>query len=102
MKKYMVEEVRETLDPVPGINLQEYEETIINRFSNGNVKDTLSRICEFTSDRIPIFNVPSMIDCRKMKKSIPLSAFIVASWIVYAQGKDVNGKDLPLVDNRIE
>ena len=92
MKKYMIEEVRETLDPVPGINLIEYENTIIQRFSNPNVLDTLSRICEFTSDRIPIFNVPSMIDSRKAKKDIPCSALIVASWIVYAQGKDEKGK----------
>ena len=85
---------------MPGINLEEYEDTIIRRFSNANVKDTLSRICEFTSDRIPIFNVPSMQDSRKMKKDIPCSALIIASWIVYAQGKDENGKQLPLVDNR--
>lgn len=102
LQKYMVEEVRETLDPVPGIDIPEYEKTIISRFSNSNVKDTLSRICEYTSDRIPLFNVPSMSDMRKKAGKISCSALIVASWIAYAQGIDNKGNQLPLVDNRRE
>ena len=43
--RYLTEEVVETLDPVPGINLEEYQKQILIRFSNSNIKDTISRIC---------------------------------------------------------
>ena len=92
----------DTLDPVPGINLEEYQKQILIRFSNSNIKDTISRICEFTSDRIPLFNVPSMIDSIKKKKSVPFSAMIIASWIAYAGAKDSEGKSINIVDNRKE
>ena len=101
--KYLKEEVVGTLDRVPGIDLEEYQKTVMERFGNPHVKDSLSRICEFTSDRIPLFNLPSVRDMIKIHKQshLPLSAMIVSSWIKYAQGIDQNSNKLPdIVDNR--
>jgi mannitol 2-dehydrogenase len=38
---------------VPGINLDEYKHTLIERFSNPEVRDTIARLCAQSSDRIP-------------------------------------------------
>lgn len=60
--RYMKNEVEATLDPVPGINLDEYQHSIIERFANPNIADTLQRICEFTSDRIPVLTSQQLMN----------------------------------------
>lgn len=72
----------------------------MHRFSNEAVLDTLSRICEFTSDRIPLFNVPTMLEMIKKKKSIPKSAMIIGTWIVFAEEYCKDRNIFNLVDNR--
>ena len=99
---YMKNEVVKTLDPVPGINIEEYQNSILERFSNPNIKDTLSRNCEYTSDRIPVFNIPSMLEQISDSKNLHASAIILASWAIYALGKDEQGNDINIVDHRKE
>src|SRR3954452_10071185 len=41
---YMEEEATPTLRPVPGIDLREYRESLIERFSNPAIRDTLARL----------------------------------------------------------
>ena len=50
---YMNEEATPTLPPVPGVDLTEYKHTLIERFSNPQVRDTIARLCAESSDRIP-------------------------------------------------
>ena len=55
---YMDREATPTLEPVPGIDLDEYKHQLIERFSNGQVKDTVARLCAESSDRIPKWLLP--------------------------------------------
>jgi mannitol 2-dehydrogenase len=55
---YMDKEATPTLQPVPGIDLEAYKRTLIERFSNEHVKDTLTRLCAESSDRIPKWLLP--------------------------------------------
>lgn len=98
--KYVEEEVIETLDPVPGVDLKVYTSKVIERFRNRQILDTISRICEFTSDRIPLFNVPSILHMKKLKKSTPLAAMIIASWIVYVERSLDPNSLIKVVDNK--
>ena len=97
---YMQNEVETTLDNVPGIDLSEYQNSVIERFANPNIADTLQRICEFTSDRIPVFNLPAIHEQLNSGKSLKLSALIVASWRVYLEGVDENGEKIDIIDNK--
>ena len=56
--RYMDEEATPTLPPVPGIDLDDYKATLIERFSNPGVSDTLARLCAESSDRIPKWLLP--------------------------------------------
>ena len=38
---------------MPGVDLDEYKRTLIERFSNPGVRDTIPRLCAESSDRIP-------------------------------------------------
>ncbi len=58
LRDYMTREAIPTLPAVPGIDLHEYVEELIERFSNPEVADTLERLCANTSDLIPKFILP--------------------------------------------
>src|SRR5690349_25009532 len=51
--RYMDEEATPTLLPVPGIDLPSYKRTLIERFANPGVRDTIVRLCFGSSDGIP-------------------------------------------------
>ena len=48
--------------PVPGIDLDRYKTNLIERFSNGAIRDTLARLCAESSDRIPKWLLPVVRD----------------------------------------
>lgn len=98
--KYMQQEVEATLDPVDGISIAEYESSLIERFANPNIADTLQRICEFTSDRIPVFNLQAVNEQINTGVSLKLSALIIASWRAYLDGVSDNGDKIDIVDNK--
>ncbi len=55
---YMQAEARPTLPEVPGVNLDDYIASLVTRFANPCIGDTLARLCAATSDRIPKFVLP--------------------------------------------
>ena len=58
LREYMDSEATPTLKPVPGIDLPDYKRTLIERFANPGVKDTVARLCFGSSDRIPKWLLP--------------------------------------------
>ena len=55
---YMDREATPTLEPVPGVDLDEYKHQLVARFANPEIKDTLARLAAEGSDRIPKWLVP--------------------------------------------
>ena len=95
---YMHAEAIPTLRPVPGINLDEYTRTLIERFSNAEIKDTVARLAAESSDRIPTWLVPVIRENLDAGRSVRISAAIVASWARYAEGIDEQGRPIEVVD----
>ncbi|MGF9662437.1 mannitol dehydrogenase family protein [Arthrobacter crystallopoietes] len=95
---YMNREATPTLQPVPGIDLDAYKHKLIARFSNEYVRDTLTRLCAESSDRIPKWLVPVIRENLKNDGEIHRSAAIVASWARYAEGTDEQGEPIAVVD----
>jgi len=95
---YMDEEGTPTLPPVPGVNLDAYKRTLIERFSNPQVGDTIARLCEQSSDRIPKFLLPVIRQQLAAGGEIRRSAAVVASWARYAEGVDEHGEPIEVVD----
>jgi mannitol 2-dehydrogenase len=102
LTEYMDEEATPTLKPVPGIDLQEYKATLIERFGNPEVRDTLARLCAESSDRIPKWLVPVIRDNLADGGQLALSAAICASWARYAEGVDELGNQITIVDRLAE
>ncbi len=95
---YMQKEGMPTLAPVPGIDLNTYCHTLIERFSNPEVRDTLARLCAESSDRIPKWLVPVIQEQLAKGGDIHRSAAVVASWARYAEGIDEQGQPIEIVD----
>jgi mannitol 2-dehydrogenase len=95
---YMDNEATPTLSPVPGVDLDEYKHTLIERFSNPEVRDTIARLCAESSDRIPKFLLPVVRRQLETGGEIKHSATVVASWARYAEGVDEQGEPIEVVD----
>lgn len=95
---YMDKEATPTLQPVPGIDLESYKRTLIERFSNEHVRDTLARLCAETSDRIPKWLLPVVLINLERGGQIHRSAAIVASWARYDEGADEQGNPIDVID----
>jgi mannitol 2-dehydrogenase len=95
---YMDEEATPTLAPVPGVDLPAYKRTLIERFSNPEVRDTIARLCAESSDRIPKWLLPVIRHQLASGGEITRSAAIVASWARYAEGVDEGGQPIAIVD----
>jgi mannitol 2-dehydrogenase len=95
---YMNEEATPTLSPVPGVDLDAYKNTLIDRFSNPEVRDTIARLAAESSDRIPKWVLPVIREQLAKGGEIKRSAAIVASWARYAEGVDEQGQPIEVVD----
>ena len=95
---YMNEEATPTLAPVPGVDLDGYKHTLIERFSNPQVRDTIARLCAQSSDRIPKWLLPVVREQLAAGGEIRRSAAVVASWARYAEGTDEQGQPIEVVD----
>jgi mannitol 2-dehydrogenase len=95
---YMEREGTPTLPPVPGVDLEAYRRELVERFANPEVRDTLARLCAESSDRIPKWLVPVIVENLRTGGEIELSALVVASWARYAEGIDEQGRAIEVVD----
>jgi mannitol 2-dehydrogenase len=95
---YMDFEATPTLAPVPGVDLQGYKYTLLERFSNPQVRDTIARLCAESSDRIPKWLLPVVREQLANGGEIRRSAAVVASWARYAEGIDEAGQPIEVVD----
>lgn len=100
--EYMDLEATPTLHPVPGIDLPDYKHTLIERFANPGIKDTIARLCFGSSDRIPKWLLPVVRENLKTGAPVRLSAATVASWARYAEGVDEQGEPIDVQDQLAE
>jgi len=95
---YMDREATPTLPPVPGVDLAAYKQTLIERFANPEVRDTLARLCAESSDRIPKWLLPVIRRQLANGGEIDRAALVVAAWARYAEGVDEQGEPIEVVD----
>jgi mannitol 2-dehydrogenase len=97
-RAYMDREGTPTLQPVPGVDLEDYKATLIERFANPAIRDTLARLAAESSDRIPTWLVPVILINLRDGGEVERSALVVAAWARYAEGVDEQGAPIEVVD----
>ena len=90
-RAYLEREARATLRSVPGINLDDYISTLFKRFTNEAIADTLSRLAQDASSRMPKFVLGTVRDNLTAGGPIRLGTAMVAAWALGSEGYDENG-----------
>lgn len=99
LRRFMDEEATPVLDPVEGIDLDAYKDSLIERFGNPNIKDSLARICLESSAKLPVFLIPTIAENLARGGSIKYAALVIAAWCFYSdKGVDRHGAALDIVD----
>jgi mannitol-1-phosphate/altronate dehydrogenase len=102
LARFMDEEVTPLLPPVPDIDLAEYKRTLLERFANPKIKDTLARLATDGSDRMPKFVLPSLAEALAQGRPHRLLTLVVAAFIRYLRGIDEQGQPIVLNDRRAD
>jgi mannitol 2-dehydrogenase len=82
------------------MDLADYRRTLMDRFSNPHIGDTLARNCIDGSDRIPKFVLPVIWDQLRLGGEITVAVTAVAAWARYLEGIDEQGRTYHVVDSR--
>jgi mannitol 2-dehydrogenase len=99
VRRFMDVEATPVLDPVAGVDLEAYKDSLIERFGNPNIKDSVARICLESSAKLPVFLVPTITENLERGGSIKFAALVVAAWCFYSdKGVDRHGARLDIVD----
>ncbi|WP_445628024.1 mannitol dehydrogenase family protein [Nostoc sp. DSM 114167] len=94
----LMAEVTPTLQPVPGIDLDSYKKTLIERFANPKIRDQLPRLCLNSSAKMPKFILGSVRDALHQGGAIDYMSLTVAAWFRYLNGQDDRGNPIPIDD----
>lgn len=77
---YMTREAVPTLGPLPGTDLDAYMATLVERFSNPHMGDTLVRLATDGSNRMATFTLPAIRANLEADRPIAVGAAMVAAW----------------------
>nr|WP_298136473.1 mannitol dehydrogenase family protein [uncultured Pseudomonas sp.] len=102
VRRFMDLDVTPQLAPVPGIDLTQYKDTLIERFSNQAIADQLERVCSDGSSKFPKFIVPTLNRLIEAGQPLDRAALVVAAWALYLRGVDEHGNSYRIVDPRAE
>lgn len=80
LKKLVTEEIIPTLPTVQGVDFENYFSIIESRFSNPEVRDTVPRLCQDASNRLPKFILPIISANLEKGRDCKGLALVVALW----------------------
>lgn len=93
MQALMARETAPTLPPVPGVDLPAYMETLVRRFANPAIGDTLDRV---NADAPLNYLLDPLRERSASGASFELLALAVAAWMRRVRGVDEAGELLPV------
>ena len=102
LRDYMALEGRPTLAAVPGIDLDAYQDQLIERFASPAIRDTLQRLAFDGSERIAGFLLPVVRDRLAAGGDISRAALVIAAWAQHLGGEDEQGQPIEIADQRAE
>ncbi len=98
LERYMADEAAPTLGDLPGIDLDAYMATLIERYSNPGIRDTLVRLATDGSNRMPTFTLPAIRANLEAGRPILLGATMCAAWAEYWRligTGEISGSEVP-------
>ena len=97
LRAYMDREVTPTLAAVPGVDLEEYKRTLLQRLASAALADPVARLCA-PAVLIPKYVLPVIRAGLATGGEVHRAAAVVASWARFAEGCDDHGRPIPFAD----
>ncbi len=99
LRAFLDEEATPVLGDIKGINLEDYKNSLLERFANPNIKDSVSRICSESSAKLPKFLIATIHENLATGGSIKFATLVIAAWCYYSDKQvDQNGQPLEIID----
>lgn len=96
------DEIIPTLTPIFGVDFHAYLASILERFSNPRIGDTIPRLCFDGSNRQPKFILPTVNERLAAEQSVAGLALEVALWCRYCSGARDDGSPIVVEDENAE
>ena len=89
---------------VPGIDLEEYKQSLKSRFSNKAISDLLERLCQDGSKKmigfvLPVLQYKFNLDVQDKNSDTLRIEDVVASWVCYLAERDITQVDDPMAES---
>ncbi len=102
LSRLMRDEIAPLLPPAPGIDLADYQSSVLERLANERMADPLSRLARRGSTKMPSYLLPSLIESVREARPAPLLTLAVAAWFRYLRGTDLSGTPIEVTDARLD
>ncbi len=99
VRAYM-DEITPTVGTVPGMDLEQYKDSLIERFSNPAISDQILRLAQDGSKKIPNMILEPVGEILEQRRTCPIASFALAAWVRFLEGTDELGKEI-LIDDPI-
>lgn len=96
VRAFLEQEAKPVVPDVVGIDVDDYIDSLIERFSNPNIGDQISRLCMDGSAKLPKFLLPTIRAQLADGGPVALSALTLASWCAYLQGATSAGAPIDI------
>lgn len=82
------DEIAPLVPEVPGIDMGDYTQTLLERLANPKIGDELSRLCRRGSTKVPSYLLPSLHEAIRANRQQRLLVLAVAGWVRYLRCAD--------------
>jgi fructuronate reductase/mannitol 2-dehydrogenase len=98
----MSREVAPMLPTPEGVDLAQYQRTLLERFANPAIGDGLDRLCRRGSTKMVNYLLPSLAQALAEGREHRLLTLAVAGWFRYLRGTDLDGRPIDVQDAHAE
>lgn len=99
VRRFLETEAGPAVDAPPGMDVGQYTESLLERFSNPFIVDQVSRLCLHGSAKLPKFLLPTVKKRLEQAESVAFSAMMLAMWCQYLLGQTESGAAIELPDD---
>ena len=99
LRAFMDKEATPVIGNIEGIDLDNYKDTLLQRFANPNIKDSVNRICSESSAKLPKFLITTILENLAIGGSIKFATLVIAAWCYYSdKAIDRHGHSIEIID----
>ena len=102
LDRFLDKVVLPLLEAPRDVNLVDYKNTVLERFSNEAMHDQLTRIASDSASKVTVFLTTTLQEVLARGTDHHISAFILAAWSRVLQGKDDDGKSFEVKEPRLD